>query len=334
MKIIKTIAEINEKLNSHTNVIPKIGLIIGNFDGLHIGHQNLLREVLIDCRKNNLQLVVMTFIPHPVYVLNHTVYPFLINTYAERRKLFSQFFNLEESNVGISINYLLEYEFDQKIVKLTANEFMNKYIFNSGVKVEKIFFGHDFSLGANKEGTFQYISDLCKPQEIQTKKMNATLLSGLERPISSSYIRELLIAGQVEKANELLGRKYFIEGKVIHGKGIGSKEVVATANITAQVDKLLPGPGVYITQTKWQGKLYSSVTNLGVNPTYIQDNNGLKIETHILDFSCDLYEQEIQVSFMKKIRNEVRFESPVELVNQIHKDIEICREYFLITDKR
>ncbi len=304
MKKISNVMEIYESRD--------IYFTIGNFDGVHLGHRRFLNSIKKDCEDKNAIFLIITFIPHPSFILKDQK-SFLLNTYDEKREI------LKETGA----NYVLELDFNRDFSTLSPGDFLEKYIFmNSNIK--KMYLGHDFAFGANKSGDFHFVEEFCKKrnkdfsiQEEYKKNSDA---------ISSSTIRRLLKEGEVHKASLLLGRDFFTSGRVIKGVGRGRQIGFPTANLSYDHVCLVPGNGVYITKTTLRGMTYFSVTNIGFNPTF---NTGLDVhvETHILDFNVDIYGETIKVEYLTKLRNEKKFASVNELINQIGHDVKSVREF-------
>ena len=291
----------------------KINVTIGNFDGVHQGHREFLSHIKKDCLSENSKFVVVTFIPHPLQILKAQS-GFLINTFEERRVLLE----------ACGVDYLLEIDFTRDFSTLSPQDFLSKYIFSfSGI--EKIYLGHDFAFGANKAGDFRVAQDFCRSKNTQIVLQQEFKVSG--NLVSSTEIRAAIEAGDIPKASQLLGRDYFLSGRVIKGEGRGKKIGFPTANMGYDKGLLVPARGVYVTQTEINKMTYNSVTNIGINPTF---NTGYEIhvESHLLDFALDIYGEVIKVIFLKKLRNERKFPSVNELVDQIALDSNSARIFF------
>lgn len=308
MMIIKHLHELNDKIGKD-----KIFVTIGNFDGVHLGHQDFLQAIKKECLKENAKFVLVTFVPHPHQILKGQT-SFLINTYEERRELIR--------NCGV--DFLLEIDFTRDFSTLSPEQFLEQYIF-SYKNVAKIFLGHDFAFGANKSGDFHVAQKFCKNRKTDLVLQNEFTLNG--QHVSSTIVRKALEAGDVVKANELLGRHYFLSGRVIKGEGRGKKIGFPTANLGYSRELIIPSKGVYVTQVQIKDMLYNSVTNIGHNPTF---NSGydIHVESHLLDFAHDIYGEEIRVFFLKKIRDEKKFPSVNELIAQIGDDVQATKEFF------
>lgn len=310
MIVIKKISELKS-----IYLEEKIQVTIGNFDGVHIGHREFLSRIWQDCKSNKSKFVVITFVPHPVQILKAQS-GFLINTFSERRELLAQ----------CGVDYLLEVDFTRDFSTLLPEDFLEKYVFSfSGI--EKIYLGHDFVFGANKSGDYKLAKNLCEKEGIALILQDEFRLDN--HAISSSVARAAISKGDMEKVISLLGRPYFLSGRVIKGQGRGKQIGFPTANIAYGKELIIPHKGVYITQTTIHEMTYNSVTNIGVNPTF---NMGIEIniETHLLDFNRDIYGEEMRVSFLKKIREEKKFSSVNDLITQINHDAQSAKNFFTL----
>lgn len=289
-----------------------VGVVIGNFDGVHLGHQKLIKEVLKDCKKEELELLLITFRPHPKQTLK-ALKKFLINSYDERAELLD----------SCGMFYFYEIPFTRDLSMLPPKDFLDKYILPLK-NIKKIFLGHDFSFGVNKTGNHDFVREyFSNSKDVDVIVLNKYELN--ETLVSSSKVRESLSSGRVEDARMLLGREYFITGRVIRGIGRGKKIGFPTANIDFLENILIPQNGVYSTKVRYKDKIYDSITNVGVNPTF-NDVKHIGIETHILNFDQDIYGENLRVYFDHKIRDEKKFNSVEELVFQIKMDIEMRKK--------
>lgn len=291
----------------------KIEVTIGNFDGVHLGHREFLSRIHQDCKQNKAKFVVITFVPHPVQILKAQT-GFLINTFVERRELLAQ----------CGVDYLLEIDFTRDFSTLLPEDFLEKFVFSfSGI--EKIYLGHDFVFGANKSGNYKLAKNLCEEKKVSLILQDEFRLDN--HAISSSVVRSSISTGEMGKVNSMLGRPYFLSGRVIKGQGRGKQIGFPTANMDFDKELMIPAKGVYITQTTIHEMTYNSVTNIGINPTF---NMGqiVHIETHLLDFNRDIYGEEMRVSFLKKLRDEKKFSSVNDLISQINSDVESVKKYF------
>lgn len=299
MKTFENISELPEN--------KEFGVIIGNFDGVHRGHQKLLSEVKKQCADINREMVVVTFQPHPLVILRNQE-RFLLNSYEEKRELFSL----------NGVKWLVEIPFTRDLSMTSPSDFLDNYILcHKGIK--NLFLGHDFAFGANKKGDHNFVIEHCKGKEVEVDVQEKYTC---EKDVySSSNIRKFLLEGSPELAADMLGRNFFLKGRVIKGVGRGKQIGFPTANIDVDKKRLIPEYGVYATICSFRGCHYKSITNIGKNPTF-DDVNGIHIETNIFDFEGDIYGEEIQVSFLRKLRGEKKFSSVNELIEQIKLDVE------------
>jgi riboflavin kinase/FMN adenylyltransferase len=302
-----------EKINSLKDLTKNAILTFGNFDGVHSGHREFLDEVKKNSLEKKCKLVVVTFIPHPRQILSPKE-KFLINSYEERRDILE----------GLHIDYIYEIEFTRDFSTLSPKDFLEQYILVSPF-IKGLALGYDFSFGSNKSGSIKFVKEYCKDKDINIL-IQEEYLNDNSR-VSSSEIRKALDSGDVECANKFLERKFYILGTVIKGQGRGRQIGFPTANIFYNKERMIPSRGVYITQTKYAGEIYNSVTNIGFNPTF-EDSENINIETHILNFDKDIYGDKIEVLFSKKLRDEKKFNSVDELVKQISIDVKLAEDYF------
>jgi len=308
MKIINSLTEITNK---------KVAITIGNFDGVHSGHQKILKEISDDCKLVGLDLVVITFVPHPIQILNPRS-NFLLNSYNERRELFEK----------AGIKTVLELEFSRDFSTMEPSEFMDKYI-AVGNNVATFYVGHDFAFGANKKGDHNFVQEYCSKKNIKVHILEKHSSANFET--SSSEIRSSLDQGDIEKANKLLGRPFYITGRVIKGEGRGRQIGIPTANLSFSNERKVPEKGVYVSRCTVGGQVWHSITNIGNNPTF-NDTNDLFLESHIFDFDNDIYGEVLKVEFLKKIRDEKKFSSVNDLIAQIKDDIMLAKGFMKSND--
>ncbi len=308
MIIVKNLSEIKNRHNED-----KINVSIGNFDGVHLGHQDFLSKIKNECVKDHAKFVLVTFVPHPHQILKGQT-SFLINTYEERRELLK--------NCGV--DYLLEIDFTRDFSTLSPEAFLENYIF-SFKGINKIFLGHDFAFGANKSGDFNVAKSFCESRKTILVLQNEHKVDGVH--VSSTEVRRAILAGDMLQTSTLLGRDYFLSGRVIKGEGRGKKIGFPTANLGYSKELIIPAKGVYVTKVQIKDMVYNSVTNIGVNPTF---NTGYEVhvESHLLNFTNDIYGEEIKVFFIKKLREEKKFSSVNELIGQIQTDVNSTVKFF------
>lgn len=307
MKVLSSLGQLSQYGS------PDVCLTFGNYDGVHLGHQTLIRELIDKSIKNNAKLVVMTFLPHPRKILQTDAQRFLISNYLQRRRWLE----------GLGVDFLVEVPFNRDFSVQSATDFINNYVLTCG-SLKRVYLGWDFAFGANKEGDANLFRSLCSPRLIDVEVMPAYMADGVK--VSSSVIREALRTGDMPSAKKMLGRYFAIEGLVVRGEGRGRRIGVPTANMQFDIDLLVPAKGVYVTETRFKGLNYRSVTNIGHNPTFANDK-ALTVETHLIDFSGDLYGEMIEVSFLQKIREEKKFSTVNELIDQLNRDIETGKRF-------
>lgn len=282
-------------------------LTIGNFDGVHLGHQAILSKIKSHCLSSSKKLAVMTFRPHPVEILRPQQ-NFLINDYDEKRDLLE----------SVGVDYLVEIEFNRDFSTTSAEDFLLNFVF-CGNKVSEFFLGYDFAFGANKEGSFELANKVGKEKNVKVEMLKEESVSGIS--VSSTEIRNKIQSGDVELAGQLLGRFFFLTGQVSKGEGRGKQLGFPTANLNYKPRRIIPKTGVYLTRAIVHGKPMQSITNVGFVPTF-GDRDFITVETHLIDYSGDLYGLTMKLEFLSRIRDEKKFNGPDELKLQIALDIE------------
>lgn len=291
--------------------LPKNTIVtIGNFDGVHLGHQKILLFLVDQAKKRDLYSLVLTFSPHPEEILSKGRIV-LIQTLAQRLKTIEKF----------GVHGVLVTPFDEQFSNLSSEEFIQKILLDS-LRAKEIVIGDNFRFGKNREGDINALQALASRLGFEAHKIPSVIEGG--KIVSSSLIRRSLIEGEIEEANTLLGRCYEIKGNVIKGKARGKALGFPTANIEAKND-IIP-LGVYISQVRINSETLPAITNAGLRPTF--DKEEMQIESYIINFNRNLYGEEIDIIFIKKIRDEMKFKSPEELSLQISRDLEQAKTYF------
>ena len=276
---------------------------IGSFDGIHIGHKKILQTLTKIAKKNNGKSILITFWPHPRYVLKKNNDFKLLTSLDEKIKLF-------EKN-KIDILYIVD--FSLKFSKVSANKFIENILLEK-LKINCLLIGYNNNFGRNREGNIRYLEENKKKFDIDIISIPKQSVDKIS--ISSTKIREYLNNGKISSANRLLGRKYSINGKVVRGNGIGRKINFPTANIEIdEPKKLLPKSGVYAVKIILNRKIYLGMLNIGYNPTI--KNEKKSIEVNIFEFSEDIYNNKISINFIRRIRNEKKFKNLNELKKQL-----------------
>jgi len=284
----------------------KTFVTIGTFDGVHLGHQKVLKKLITNAKKNDAKTLLLTFFPHPRMVLQKDVNIKLINTIDERIALLQK----------TGLDYLIIQPFDEEFSKLTALKFVRNILVNK-LNVVKLFIGYDHHFGKNREGNFEQLKEYSytygfKLQKISQKDVNSIT-------ISSTKIRKAIENGNIEKVNNYLGYNFMLTGNVVEGKSIGKKMNFPTANLNVEEPyKLLPKTGVYIVKSVINNNTYFGMMNIGFRPTVSGTNQ--TIETHFFNLNEDLYGKTIQIEVLKFLRKEQKFDSLEALKNQLKLD--------------
>lgn len=284
-------------------------LTIGTFDGVHLGHQALLNRMKTLAQEVNGETVVLTFTPHPRTVLfpeDHGIQ--LLSDIQEKRKFLAD----------CGIDHLVEFPFTMEFAKKSAFEYVRDLLV-VGMNVHTVIVGYDHRFGRNREGNFQLLLEYADMFQFHVEEIPAQLIN--ESEVSSTKIRNAISVGNVEFAQQATGRNYVLSGTVVHGKGNGQKIGFPTANIKISDPlKLIPANGVYVVETNINGKNYRGAMNIGTRPTF-ELNGSRSLEVHVIGFHNNLYEQPLQVEFIRKLRDEQNFGSIDALKEQLAKDI-------------
>ena len=281
---------------------------IGNFDGVHLGHQKLIARVRDRARILKISSVVITFDPHPLRVLVDKKTPPFITLTEQKLELISK----------LEVDYVLCIKFTKDLAALKPEEFVQKYLVN-GLKLKELIIGYDYAFGKGRRGNFELLNKLGEKFGFAVEQLSPVMVDGAI--VSSTRIRDMVQAGMVWEARKLLGRFYRVQGKVITGQKRGGPLLgFPTANICLK-DELFPKTGVYAVWVEVLGQVYPGVANIGYNPTF--GNDYLSVEAHILNFKQNIYGQDIRVHFVQRLRSEKKFSGLNELKRQIQADIEL-----------
>jgi riboflavin kinase/FMN adenylyltransferase len=293
-------------------------LTIGNFDGVHAGHQAILHRVKEAAAERGLKASVLTFDPHPSKVVASARAPRLMTTPAERAELMRQ----------QGIEQVLILPFDRTVAQLSPEQFVQRVLVEK-LGVRALLVGHDFLFGHKQAGNVQVLRELSARFGFTTEEVKAVRLRG--HLVSSTALRGLIEKGQVSQAGRLMKRPYALEGEVVAGRGVGSKQTVPTLNLATQTE-VLPSTGVYVTRTRdlEDGRLWPSVTNVGYRPTFGGDGGGreLSIETFLLEPIDGPAPRRIRVEFLRRLRDERQFPDAQALKLQILRDAGRAQSYF------
>lgn len=284
---------------------------LGNFDGVHIGHKKIIGKVVELAKKYSLPSVVFTFKNHPMKFFGAEV----DIIFPESKKI-----SVLE-NLGV--DYLLNLDFDEKFANMNPEVFIREFL-SKKLKASYIVVGYDYRFGKKRQGDFELLKIFCSKYGYTPIKIDKVEIDGVT--VSSTNIRNFLKNGELQIANRMLGRYFEMEGRVNVGDKIGRLIGYPTANIDFS-NYIIPKYGVYITKTVVENVEYPSLTNVGIRPT-IKQNGELKVETYILDFNKDLYDQKIFIKFIKYLRGEMHFSTFEGLKSKIDEDVSIARSYF------
>lgn len=281
-----------------------ICLALGFFDSVHIGHRTIISAMKESASKNNFKSAVFTFDNNMNRIFDD--FDSQVYTYAERKSIFEK----------LGVDYVIHTEFTEAVKNIPPIDFLS--VLFSDFNIKHIFCGYDYRFGCNGEGDAKLLKEFCREHNVPADINERVDFNG-ER-VSTTRIKKLLSDGLVEEANELLEDRYFLTGKVVHGRNVGHKYGFPTANISFSGDKLLPVCGVYATYAIIDGKSFKAVTNIGDKPTF--DESTVSVETLVDGLDKDIYDKDMTLEFVKRLRGIKKFSSPSELAAQIHKDID------------
>jgi riboflavin kinase/FMN adenylyltransferase len=287
-------------------------LTIGSFDGLHLGHQALVRSMMEQARRDGLPGVVLTFYPHPSVVLRGRRPAFYISPPDEKAELL----------LGMGVDHVVTQTFDVALSRVTADEFLDRLIHQLGMR--SLWVGEDFALGHEREGNRMFLKRASAERGFELHVFPPVLVEG--EIVSSTRVREALRAGDVARVATYLGRPFGLTGRVVRGAGRGHRIGFPTANLEIWDEQAFPGRGVYACFATVEGERLPAVTNVGVRPTFEDALPAPVIETHLLDVQRDLYERSVRLEFIERLREEQRFPGVDALRAQIARDVERARE--------
>jgi len=285
----------------------KVVLTLGTFDGVHIGHQSILKQLNQNAKKIGGESVLLTFYPHP----RHVLFPDdqklkLLTTIEERSKMLASY----------GLKHLIVQKFTPEFSRIQSVNFVRDVLVNK-LKAEKLIIGYDHHFGRNREGNLDELVTLSDLYGYSIEKIEPQKFKNIS--VSSSKIRKLIVNNKIKEATDYLGHSFCLKGKVVKGKKNGSKIGFPTANIQIENKwKLIPNDGVYAVMVEYNSKKYSAMMNIGYNPTFASKERTL--EVHILDFNKDIYGEELRVEFVKRIRKENKFNSEQELKKTLKID--------------
>lgn len=286
-------------------------LTIGVFDGVHRGHQTILKQLTTGAHQLGAPAVLLTFDPHPAVVLSGRELK-LLTTSEERAAILST----------LGLEAVITHPFDRGVSEMSAHDFMARLKKHLGVS--HLLVGYDFALGRGREGNAGRLTELGRELGYSVEVVHA--VSDESGVISSTEIRKLIAVGNVIEAAQLLGRPYTLSGPVVHGDGRGRRIHIPTANIQYPENKLVPANGIYACRARIGTESFAAATNIGINPTFTPDKRMPNVEAHLLDFNRDLYGGQVTLEFVARLRDELKFDSVESLLVQIHADIAKTRD--------
>ncbi len=292
---------------------PKANVVtIGNFDGVHLAHQKLLRRVVESARALGAVATAITFEPHPSKVLSPERAPKALTPLEPKKRLIEQ----------LGIDLLVVLPFTQELAHFTPLEFVRN-ILTGPLRATAVHVGPNFRFGHRRAGDIEVLKGLGRQEGFRVEVLPVVEMR--RERVSSTRIRELLSAGRVGTAGRLLGRAYSIGGPIVTGLGIGKKQTVPTLNL-APVEAELPKIGVYVTHTRLGNTLHESATNVGHKPTF--GEHRLTVESYLLNFAGEIREAEMEIEFLYRLRDEIKFPNPAVLKMQIQKDARRSLKFF------
>jgi len=297
----------------------KLGSVvsIGNFDGLHLGHQKILRGVAERAPAWGALAAAVTFEPHPLKVLRPEQAPPLLQTLEQKVAGF----------IELGLDAALVLNFNSALAALSPEEFVRRTLAGP-LRANLVLVGHSFRFGKNQAGNAERLRDLGEKFGFAVEIVEPVIVDG--EVVSSSVVRSAIADGRVARAARLLGRPFALTGRILRGTGRGGSLVFPTLNLAPE-QELLPKAGVYATETLVGARVYRSATNVGVRPTF--DGGALGVESHLFDFSEDLVSGRIEVRFWERLRDEKKFSGPEELRQQISADLDQTRDFFRRLDQ-
>lgn len=303
-----------ETLYDYKNFPPSIStsITIGNFDGLHLGHREVLKNLVTIARQSRTRSVVVTFTPHPLQILHPQKSPKSILLQEDKIERIAEF----------GIDYLLNLKFDRAFSEKSGEAFIREVLVEA-LHAKYILVGQNFVFGHKRSGNVALLQRLSNELGYTLEIIEPVEVRGSR--VSSTWVRQLIQSGKISMANRLLGRYYRISGAIIPGDGIGQKQLYPTLNLNPK-NEILPKTGVYVTQVMIDGKEYPAVTNVGFRPTI--SGKTLRVETHLIKHHLDHAPQSMELEFLHRLRDEMKFPSTEALKEQIGKDVRRAIRFF------
>ena len=289
------------------NIDEKLCLTIGNFDGIHKGHREIIKNLIQQTKTSNLKSAILSFTPHPKIYFNKQK-NFMINSQSKKKEILKD----------LGLDYLIDLNFNDKFTQLSHNEFEDKILLEK-LNSKRILIGKDFQYGNQRKGNIDTLKIFCEKNKIELEEIGLILNDHNSNKISSSAIRENLKSGKFELANKDLERNFSVAGKVIKGDQRGRTIGIPTANLEYPLNTITIPYGVYAVETLIEENTYFGIVNFGIRPTFNKDKP--IVEAYLFDFDNDIYGKNIEILFHKQIRQEKKFNDIKELLNQINIDI-------------
>ncbi|HUY12720.1 MAG TPA: bifunctional riboflavin kinase/FAD synthetase [Terriglobia bacterium] len=305
MQVIRDLQQISKPLEASV-------VTIGNFDGVHLAHQQLLKHVMERARCSQALAAAVTFEPHPIKLLAPHRAPKVLTALDRKIQLIG--------NLGMDEAVVLP--FTRELAHLSPSDFVDK-ILRERLSAIAVIVGPNFRFGYRQAGDVNTLAELGRERGFEVEVVSYIEVRG--QRVSSTRIRELLAAGRVHTAGRLLGRPFSNFGPIAAGRGVGRKQTVPTVNF-APVEEQLPGTGVYVTRTRLDSGMHQSVTNVGYKPTF--GDLDLSVETYLLNFQGEIHEKEVEIEYLHRLRDEIKFQNPEMLKIQIQEDVRRSRKFF------
>ena len=308
MRIIRGIKNYSEKF-------PKPVLTLGNFDGVHLGHQAIFKKVVERAKEIGGTAMAFTFEPHPLKVLAPERSPLLLNTFHGKMRL------IEASGIHVAICA----DFTRQFAAQDPEDFAKRVLVEK-IGVREIYVGYDYAFGKGREGSIESLTEMGRRYGFTVGAVDAVQVSGTV--VSSSLVRDLILSGRVDETYPYLGRYYSVEGNVVHGESRGHSLGFPTANIQS-ANELLPAYGVYAVRALLGGHHVDGVASIGVRPTF--GAGPVSIEVFLFGYEGNLYGKHLEVAFIKRLRGEQKFPDVDALIGQMHKDVDQAKEILAVT---
>ncbi len=292
--------------------LPSSSLTIGSYDGVHLGHQALIHQMVTASQNAEIPSVVLTFYPHPSVVLRGRRPSFYITSPDERAARLGD----------LGVDYVITHKFDPSLSLMRASKFLEWL--KDRLQFQMLWVGENFAFGHKREGDIGFMMEISEVLDFELHVIPPVFIDG--EIISSTRVREALRSGDVARVAGYLGQPFILRGVVVPGLGRGKELGIPTANLMIWEELAYPGAGVYACFSKVNGKTYKAVVNIGVRPTFNDNLETPLIEAHLLDFNGKLYEMDIELSFVQRLRKEQRFNDPEDLIAQIQRDIERAKK--------